>query len=249
MNRYQASLAHFAISLAIATLVFFAVRFAWYPGALFEVAGGLDLLLLIVFVDVTLGPLITLIIFVPGKKGLKFDLVTIALVQLAALVYGFWAIAESRPIFVAFVKDRFELVRAIDIEDKDLAKGAEATHRSASWIGPRYVGAKLPKDPAEQFALMISALAGKDLHTYPKYYVAYETVAADAAAKGAPMARLRSLNPDRAAEVDELISGSGRAESALAFLPMRAGKRDLTVVVDAKSGQVVRLAPLRPWEY
>ena len=38
-----------------------------------------------VSVDVTLGPLITLIIFKPGKKGLLFDLVVIGMMQSAAL--------------------------------------------------------------------------------------------------------------------------------------------------------------------
>lgn len=249
MNRYKASLTHFGISLAIAALVFVAVRFGWYPGPLFEGAGGLELLLLIVCVDVTLGPLITLIIFVPGKKGLKFDLVTIGVVQVAALVYGLWAIAEARPVFVAFVKDRFELVRAIDIEDEDLARGSDASGRSLSWFGPRYVGATPPRDPAEQLRLMDSALSGKDIHTYPKYYVTYASLAAQAAAKGAPIAKLRSLNPGAGGEIDAMVSSSGRAEGGLRFLPMRAGKRDLSVVVDANNGQVLRLLPLRPWEY
>src|SRR5688572_23160036 len=103
MNRYKASLTHFGISLAVAGLVYLAVRYLWYPGPLFEIAGGLELLLIIISVDVTLGPLITLIIFKPGKWGLKFDLTVIGILQVAALIYGLHAIAESRPVFITFV--------------------------------------------------------------------------------------------------------------------------------------------------
>jgi cytochrome c oxidase assembly factor CtaG len=74
MNRYKASAIHFAISALVATLVFAAMSTFWYPGVFFDAAGGKDLFLLIAGVDVTLGPLITLIVFVPGKRGLRFDL-------------------------------------------------------------------------------------------------------------------------------------------------------------------------------
>jgi len=248
MNRFHASLTHFAISLAVAGLVYLAVRFGWYPGPLFEVAGGLELLLLVISVDVTLGPLITLIIFKPGKWGLKFDLTVIGVLQVAALVYGIHAIAESRPVFITFVKDRFELVRAGELDDADVAQGAEG-FRSLSWFGYRIAGARLPKDPAEQMKHMdLAILNGKDVQYFPKLYVPYEQVARDASRAAAPMQKLRTLNPDRVAEVDAAIARAG-PEAGLGFLPMRAGKRDMSVVVRKESGAIVSLLSLAPWEY
>jgi hypothetical protein len=38
--------------------------------------------------DLALGPLLTLIVFEPGKPSLKFDLSCIVLLQLGALLYG-----------------------------------------------------------------------------------------------------------------------------------------------------------------
>ena len=38
-------------------------------------------------------------------------------------------------------------------------------------------------------------------------------------------------------------------ESALGFLPVRAGKHDLSAVLDNRTGELVALLPLRPWEY
>jgi hypothetical protein len=228
--------------------VYLAVRFLWYPGALFEVAGGLDLLLLIICVDVTLGPLITLIVFKPGKWGLKFDLTVIAILQVAALAYGLYSIAESRPVYITFVKDRFELVRAGELDEADIAQAAPG-FASLSWFGFRMAGARVPRDPNEQLRHMdLAILAGRDLQYFPKLYVPYEQVALDAARAAAPMSRLRDLNPLRLAEVDALVSSAG-PEQALGFLPMRAGKRDMTVVVKKKDGAVVALLSLRPWEY
>ena len=59
--RLRAGLLQLSLSAAIAALVFIPTYFTWYPGVLYENAGGRDLVLLIVSVDLTLGPLITTI--------------------------------------------------------------------------------------------------------------------------------------------------------------------------------------------
>ena len=247
MNRWKASLAHLAISLAVAAIVYMAVRFLWYPGHLFELAGGLELLVVIISVDVTLGPLVTLIVFKPGKRGLEFDLAFIGTVQVVALCYGVYAIAQARPVFITFVKDRFELVRAGEIEDADLA-GAPAGFDSLPWFGYRLAGARPPKDVGEQMKYLDRAVMGKDLQYFPRLYVPYPEIAPEAAKSAAPLARLRELNRGREAEVDALVR-SGPAEAQLGFLPMRAGKHDLTVVVRRPGGEVAAILPLRPWDY
>ncbi len=151
-------------------------------------------------------------------------------------------------MFITFVKDRFELVRAGELDDADIAR-AKPPFDSTSLFGYRLAGAKIPKDPTEQWKLMDSAiLGGKDIQYFPRFYVAYAEVARDAARKAAPMAKLRELNPDRVDEVDAVVRADG-PEDKLGFLPMRAGKSDMTVVVEKATGQVVTLLPLRPWEY
>lgn len=247
MNRWKAGLTHFLLSCAVAGLVYMAVRYFWYPGPLFEVAGGLQLLLVIISVDVTLGPLVTLIVFKPGKPGLTFDLWFIGILQVGALAFGLLSIAESRPVFITFVKDRFELVRAAELADADLAKAAPE-YASLPWFGYRLAGARIPKKPAEQMALLDAALGGKDIQYHPQYYVDYREVAPEAAKRAAPISQLRALNPDSVAEIDSMVARIG-PESRLGFLPMRAGKSDMTVVVMKSGGQVLALLPLRPWDY
>src|SRR5690348_12777714 len=100
VSRWQASGLHLLISIAIAAGVVTVMLSLWYPGPLFEAAGGNDLLLILVGVDVAVGPLITLVIFRPGKPGLKFDLSAIAALQIAALAYGMHAVYLGRPAFI-----------------------------------------------------------------------------------------------------------------------------------------------------
>jgi hypothetical protein len=249
MNRYKASAAHFAISVFIAVLVFAAMSTLWYPGVFFDAAGGRVLFLLIAGVDVTLGPLITLIVYVPGKRGLRFDLTFIAVAQVCALAYGVWVVFESRPAYFVFVKDRFELVRANDIPDENLEKPAAKPYAALPATGPVVVGVRMPTEPAEAFRIAVSGLAGVDVQAYPEYYVPYDSVRAQVREKAAPIERLRTLNPNAGAEIDGMLARTGRPEAEVGFLPFRAGKRDLTVLVDRRTGDVIHYSALRPWEY
>lgn len=247
-HRLRAGFIHLCLSAAIAALVFLPIYFIWYPDVLYESAGGRELFLLIVSVDVTLGPLITTIVYVPGKWGLKFDLMVIGTLQMIALAFGVSVLFESRPVNMVFVKDRFELVRANEYPEGELEKLSSGTHGSLTWTGPRIVGAKLPTEFKEKTDLMFSTIGGgPDVHLLPRYYVPYDEVRSLAKEKAERMQKLRERNPAHAKEVDALVAGLGRAEENLRFIPMRAGKTDLTVVIDANTGKILRISSLKPW--
>ena len=247
ISRYRAAAIHLGISATIATLVFLPIYFLWYPGDLFQSAGGLDLLLLVLGVDITVGPLMTLIVFVQGKKGMAFDLWIIGLMQASFLAYGVFSLAESRPVFLAFVKDRFELVRANQVPESVLAQAHMDRYRDLSWTGPKLVGVQFPADADERFKLMVSGMAGVDIQAYPKYHIPYDAVRKDVVAKAAPLAGLARFN--KGIDVAAVARGVGRAEGDVKFLPLRAGKVDLSVLLDAKNGDVLRLAAVKPWEF
>jgi hypothetical protein len=246
--RISAALIHLSISATIAFLVFLAIYFVWYPHVLFEGAGGKELFLLIVGVDVTVGPLATLVIYKPGKWGLKFDLVCIAIVQLSALVYGVHVMFEARPVYIAFVVDRFAIVRANGFPPGALEKGHAKGYDDLSWTGPKFVGVKLPTNPDEQFKVMISGFGGTDAEYYPQYYVPYDDVRKFVQAAGLPLATLRKRNPERLADIDAAVLSTGHKEDDLRFLPMRSDKKDLTVFVDKATGDVLKITSLVPWD-
>ncbi len=248
-TRWRAAAIHVAIGAALAALCFAVVRFAWYPDALFEAASAAKLMGLVAAVLLVAGPLATLVVYVPGKWGLKFDLVAIALLQATAVGYAMWTFFESRPVYVVFVKDRFELVRADDFPESEVARAGSSPFLRMPLLRPALAGARMPRDRAEAERIMFLAPSGLDLHHMPQHYVVYDAVRTEALARAQPLSALRKLNPAAGAEIDALVRAAGGVEEALVFLPMRAGTRDLTVVLDRRNGDVVRLAALRPWEY
>jgi hypothetical protein len=248
MNRYRAALTHFGLSLLVVGTVFVLVYFLWFPGPLFRGAGGRDLFLVLAMVDVTIGPLITLIIFRAGKRGLKFDLAVIALVQVAALAYGTHVVFEARPVWTVFLKDRFDLIRANDV-DRESRMKAKPEFQALSLSGPRVAAARIPADPDERFRTMLSGFAGLDVSAYPQHYVPYADARAQALAKAKPFRELRILNPGADHRLDRELARLGRKEAEVAFLPLRSGKNDLCVLVDAKTGDMLKIADFKPWKY
>jgi IS1 family transposase len=120
MTKLKAFLIHLIISLGIFLIFFSLTRFIWYPLFYFSASGAWDAMFTVAFVDVVLGPLLTLVLYKRGKPGLKFDLSMIALFQISALVWGVWVLYSERPVLTVYYEDSFYCL------SEPLAKAANA---------------------------------------------------------------------------------------------------------------------------
>jgi hypothetical protein len=240
-SRWQAAGTHLLICVAIATAVIIVMLGVWYPGPLFEAAGGSGLLYILVGVDVILGPLLTLIVFKSGKRGMKFDLTIIGLVQVAALAYGVHIVFLARPAFMVFVKDRFELAAAVELDPAELAAAKYPEFRSAGWTGPLLVATDMPTDPKEREKLIDAALAGLDLQHFPRHYARYAERTKEVLAKAVTIARLRVAEPVTARAVDAYLASSGTKEADVRVLMLHTRFAWIAVLVDPKTAQPVKM--------
>lgn len=249
MTRHKAAGLHLAISAVIAATVILVMLAIWYPGPLFTAMGGHTLVMILVGVDVVLGPMITLIVFNPSKPKhlMRFDLAVIGLVQLAALVYGVHVVHQVRPQYMVFTVDRFDLVSTADLTPEVLAKAPPA-YREIHWGGPVTVAARQPTSGDRQMEIIMSASqGGRDLQHYPEFYVPYEQFARYALARAHPIAKMRRAHPEAAAEIDRAIAATGRPEAEVGYLPLKAKAHDYSVLVDGKTGAVLGFAKVNPW--
>lgn len=249
MNRWKAFAIHLGISAILGTSVISAMLLVWYPGPFFTAMGGNDLVLILLGVDVVLGPMITLVIFNRGKglRLLRMDLTIIGTLQAMALAYGVYVIAEVRPVYMVFTVDRFDLVAAMDIKDAERARATDPEFKDMPWGRPRTIAVRTPSDQQEQMRIIQSAMAGSDLQTFPQYYVKYEVLAAQALKRAKPVSDLRRRHPDEAALIDTALQKAGRRDDDTRFLPLKARSRDYSVLLDARSGAVVGFIELIPW--
>jgi hypothetical protein len=246
MTRWKAAAIHSLISVAVGLIAGALLLCLWYPPPYFHAAGADELILLLVGVDLVIGPLLTLIVFRPGKRGLAFDLTVIAVLQAAALVYGLAIVLQSRPVFLVATVDRFVLVAANEITDEDLAAGSEEAFRTRSWTGPRLAAAELPTDPEQRNKLLDLTLAGRDLQNLPRYYRPYASDKNNLLARAKPLAQLRQSAKDLG-PLNDWLSAGHRKEDAIVWLPLQARKEDLVMLLDARTAEPLGALAIDPW--
>lgn len=247
MSRWKAASIHLSISICVGILIFTLLFGVWFPPPYFRATGADRLIVLLLGIDLTLGPLLTLIVFKAGKKGLKFDLTVIGIAQALALSYGMHVIVAMRPVFLVAAIDRFNLVSAKDIEPADLAEARHEAFRHLSWTGAKLVAAERPTDPAERTKLLFSGLEGKDIERLPKYFVPYEQQTANLLQRVLLLDKLRPMDKAAAATVDAWLARNGRSRDDVVWLPVMAPKASLTMLMDKRSGQPLGALDIDPW--
>lgn len=131
----NAVLLHFGVSLAIFLALVYVMMRLWYPGALFEMDGGVQGLTILAPIDLVLGPMLTLLFYRPHKRSVVFDMSFIAIVQVAALSYGVFSVYQQRPVALVFAQERFETLSHSDYQAA-LAAADVANPTPLSQFGP-----------------------------------------------------------------------------------------------------------------
>ncbi|MDP3653509.1 MAG: pilus assembly protein [Rhodoferax sp.] len=181
---------HLSGSVLIASLAAVLVLGLWYPFPYQHLAGGRELFVLIVLVDVVVGPLLTLVLFSPSKnrKELLRDLSIVVVIQLSSLGYGLWTVWQARPLFLVAEIDRFKVIGLPNLMDGAINILPQSL-RPGMFSGPLTVAIRAPKDLKEKQAVLFESIqGGLDYGERPNFYVPYE---GDSARKS--LLRARSL--------------------------------------------------------
>lgn len=167
-NRWQAFSAHFSISLVIFLAIFLVIRFYWFPGVFVDF-GGWQGIRLVIGVDLVLGPLLTLIVFNPAKKSLKWDLLLIALLQIAGLAYGLWAIESQRVVGQILLDDKLFVLNKADYGEAGVS--LEEVREIGKAV-PIFAFINLPEDRRTiATSVVTSSLVGPGLHFEISRYI------------------------------------------------------------------------------
>lgn len=240
--RAVAAAKHFFISLVIAVCITIPLIVWLYPAPYFQAAGGLHLLGMVVLIDLVIGPALTFLVFDRSKKSLKNDLIAIGIMQIIALAYGLYVTAASRPVFITYVVDRFEMVSAADVDPAEFVK-APTDLKLPRWGHPALAYAQQPDNIDERQTIMFSSLEGVDLNRLFRYYKPADLAKPMIVQRAQTIAKLAQFNPPE--KVASLLKKY--SNQPLAFVPVQGLKRDLTALVDSKTGQLIEVIDLRPW--
>ena len=242
--RVKVFLSHLAISLSVALVGLFLVFRVWHPAPLQKAVGVTNIFLMLLAIDVIVGPLLSLVVASSKeKKTLKFDLSVIAAVQLAAYLYGMHSIAVSRPVYVAFDKLRFEVVQA-DSVMRATDKTILPEYQSNPLFAPQWVSVRPYKDAAEQSQrTMLELQEGVSPSMMADLYQPLNDGWGGMLERKHRLDELKQYNP--AEQVAKELAAYPQADS---YLPMKAPSVDMVVLLDSRQKQVLGIVDLRPWK-
>ena len=238
--KLKAFSAHLLFSAVLIGLFMYVIMSHWFPGYLFELENVWQGLRILVPVDAILGPLLTLIIFVPDKKGLKGDLAIILVLQIAALVYGGKVIYDSKPEVLAFVGDRFEVITKSSYDPSLIPKQTLSVFESSN---PALIY-PLPaqsREESNQFVLNNTQ--------YQLLADRYRPVNDYKDKVFARALEIERIKPTVASQIDVLTSFKNRynAESDALFILQGTTKDFVIVSIDRNDLQVKDYLPIDPW--
>jgi hypothetical protein len=243
-SRLRAAGLHFVASIAVAALAAALVFGLWYPGAYRGLSGGRELFILVVIVDVVLGPLLTFAVFdrAKGWPHLRRDLAVILTLQLAALAYGLYTVYLARPVALVFEKDRFRVISAVEVYEPELPQAPEA-FRALPLTGPWVLSLRETQPGDERKDAMFKAIAeGVDTSQRPKFWVPYDSGRSQATARARAVSDLLQQYPAQSQVITDALQARGVSPAQARFLPVRA--RGEWVALLNGEGTVLDFVPL-----
>ena len=239
---------HLALSLVIATLAAWLVFALWYPYPYREISGGRTLFLIVVAVDVVMGPLMTFAVFNRSKPlgELRRDLAVIGLLQVVALAYGLWTVSVARPVHLAFEIDRFRVVHAVDIPEEEMAL-APAQLQRLPWTGPTLLAVRDFRTNQEKMDATLAALRGFPLGSRPSLWQSYDEAKPQIQKVARPLSDLKNRFPADAGAIDAALKSSldgGKANREVGYVPMAGRDKFWTVLLDLQTTEVIAFVPI-----
>jgi hypothetical protein len=238
---------HFIATALLAVAASALIFGLWFPEPFNRMLGGTKLFELVVGCDLALGPLVSLVIFNRGKsrRALVTDYTVVAIVQLAAMGYGVWVMAASRPVYVVFAKDRFEVVMAQTITDKSLAEARDPRYARRPLLGPEFVNLRVPA--SEKLDVMLQEVAGSETAARPRFYAPYESGLEEIRKRAGTLTDLEKRNPGAKPAVAAAMADAGVPVERLRWLPVATRRGFWTALIDVDTGRPVSYANVDPY--
>ena len=246
MSKSRAALTHLWPTLLALAVVAAVVFFAWYPHPFRQFGDSGKFALLLVVTAAFIGPALTFVVYKKSKRGLLLDLCVITLVQIAGLGWGAFSLYQSRPYFMVYTVDRFDVLSQRDV---DLSWVTDPKFLNKPIAGPILLYANMPADPAAyQQLLQEVMLEGKpDLQFRPEFWSLYSERQEAVLHKSQALADLRRARPDSTQEIDQLVQTHGNNIDKLRFVPALPKDGHFAVILNASSGDVIDTLIIDPW--
>jgi hypothetical protein len=231
---------HLLGSATALTLVLGALYLGWYRWPGWYLSGVIHVIVVMVGVDIVLGPLLTLIVANSKKsvRELSRDIGIIVTVQLIALGYGTTALWSGRPLYYAFSADCLEIVQASEIDAT--ATKTQQLELAPHWYSlPRWIWAPLPKDSDEAQKIVAGAIqGGTDVTGLPQYYKSWDQGLKELKLQLKKVDEIRYFSKKQKESLKQRLEASGLSPDAPNGIALMGRGPSLLAVIDPASLEI-----------
>ena len=235
---------HLLSSVTVLAFTLGSLYLGWYRWPGWYLADAVTVVVVLVSVDVVLGPLLTFVVAKSSKsrRELTRDIAVIVVIQLCALTYGIVSLWNGRPLYYAFSESVLQLVQAYDIDAEQARLGRDKNPQLAphGYSLPRWIWAPLPQNSdARQKIVQAAISGGDDVISMPQYFKPWE--------QGLPSLREHLKKPDDVAYFGpaekKILKGRMRAAGIstdeLKSMPLSGRGHPVLAVFDLKTLKIV----------
>jgi hypothetical protein len=235
--RFKAFGLHLLASSVALSAILGSLYLGWYRWPGWILTDVTRVVMVMVGVDVVLGPTLTFIIArsTKSRRELTRDIGVIVALQLCALGYGTVSLWNGRPLYYAFSENVLQLVQAYDIDDPEAALGRQQNPKLAPhWYSlPRWVWAPLPQDLAARTKIVNSAITGgDDVISMPRYFKPWSEGLIDLRAKLKKVDNVAYFAPSEKRTLKERMRAAGFSTDELNAMPLTGRGHPLLAVID-----------------
>ena len=137
-------------------------------------------------------------------------------------------------------KNKFQVAAVLDIAPEELIKAKNPFWEKPSFTGPLLVAIGTP-NTKNKTEIMFSKVVGINAYRYPRLYDSYNKHRADVIKAGKPLSELAEAKSKNKIEITQFLKKNGRPESEFLFLPITSELEDMSVIVDAKTGDFIEI--------
>jgi hypothetical protein len=242
--RLKAFSLHLLGSATALTLILGTLYFGWYRWPGWRLADATTVVVVLIGVDLVLGPLMTLIIANKNKsrRELTRDIGIIVAVQVCALIYGSTSLWSGRPLYYAFSVNTLQLVQAYDIDSHEAELGRQQNAELAPhWYStPRWIWAPLPTDPEEAQKIVTGAISGADdVTSMPRFFKRWEQGLTELRGQLKKVDNVPYYSPGEKKKLKERLQAAGFSADQTNTMPLTGRGKPLLAVFDLANLKII----------
>lgn len=244
-NKIKASLIHLLLSAIVISALISLTLIFWFPTPFLGVTNFKDIALMLIVIDLILGPLLTFVVFNPMKKNLRFDLSVIVAIQIMGLSYGTYMLYLTHPVYVTYYDDSFNIITATHARPE---KAKLDEFRISTLSSPRLAYMQVPDKETEDKIFNDMFDGDVDIEARVDYYKPYDEYYDKVIASSLDAAKIfseKNMN-----DVTKEFLEKNNYIDNFAFFPLINGSTNNGIIVlNKKTGEPVTMIKTSPWKY